>query len=113
MDPWSKVDYSRHIREASMGVDGLPEVIPPSGRVSGQRLLAALILKWRRQQYREEIGEKTCILGISTTGGIYRQRGAARGATGVPGALPAWPNPRARHQGTWVPGGGPLAPPRI
>ena len=45
MDPWSKVDYSRHIREASMGVDGLPEVVLPSGRVPRQRLLAAPVLE--------------------------------------------------------------------
>src|SRR4051812_40200565 len=31
MDPWSKVDYSRHIREASMVMEKLPEVNPPSG----------------------------------------------------------------------------------
>ena len=61
MDPWSKVDYSRHIREASMAMEGLLEVVPPSDRVLGQRLLAAPILKqwWRR--YREEIGKKTSI----------------------------------------------------
>ena len=69
-----------------MEMEGLPEVIPPSGRVSRQRLLAALILKHRRRRYREEIGKKTCILGISSAGGIYRRRGAARGATRGPGA---------------------------
>src|SRR4051812_1841083 len=112
MDPWSKVDYSQHIREESMEMEGLPEVIPNSGRVPGQRLLAAPILKRRRRRYREEIRKKTCILGISSMGGIYRQRGAARGPTRVPGVPPAQPSPRARHQGAWVPGGGPLAPPR-
>ena len=85
MDPWSKVDYSWHIREASMEMEGLPEVIPPSGRVPGQRLLAAPILKRQRRRYREEIGKNTCILGISSTGGIYRQRGQP-GGTRVPGA---------------------------
>src|SRR3954463_5617770 len=45
MDPWSKGGYSRHIQEASMEMEGLPEVNPPSGRVPGQRLLEALILK--------------------------------------------------------------------
>ena len=34
MDPWSKVDYSWHIREASMAMEKLPEVNPPSGMVS-------------------------------------------------------------------------------
>ena len=58
MNPWSKVDYSRHIREASMEMEGLPEVVPPSSRVPGQRLLAASILKRRRRRYREEIRKK-------------------------------------------------------
>src|SRR4051812_8807430 len=98
MDPLSKVDYSRHIQEASMEMEGLPEVIPPSGRVPGQCLLAATILKRWRRRYREEIGKKTCILGVSSTGVLYRRRGAAR----VPGAPLARPNPRARHQGAWV-----------
>ena len=99
MDPWSKVDYSRHIREASMEMEGLPEVIPPSGRVPGQRLLAAPILKWRRRWYREEIGKKTLILGISSVGVIYRQRGATRGSTREPGAPLVRPTPGPRHQG--------------
>src|SRR3954464_13423015 len=86
MGPWSKGDYSRHIREASMEMEGLPEVIPPSDRVPGQRLLAAPILKRRRRRYREEIGKKTCILGISSAGGIYGRTRAARGATRVLGA---------------------------
>src|SRR3954468_9021623 len=87
MDPWYKVDYSRHIREASMEMDGLPEVIPPSGRVPRQRLLAAPILKRWRRRYREEIGKRTSILGISSSGGINRRTGAARGSTREPGAL--------------------------
>src|SRR3954469_1882102 len=111
MDPWSKVDYSRHIREASMAMEGFPEVVPPSGRVPRQCLLAAPILKRRRRRYREEIGKKTSILGISSAGVKYRRRGAARGSTREPGAPLARPAPRARHQGAWVPGGGPLAPP--
>src|ERR1041384_3908534 len=86
MDPWSKVDYTWHIREASMEMEGLPKVIPPSGRVPGQRLLAAPILKRQQRQYIEEIGKKTCILGISSTGVLYMRRGAAKGATRVPGA---------------------------
>jgi len=36
MDPWSKGDYSRDIREAIMAMEELPEVTPPSGRVPGQ-----------------------------------------------------------------------------
>src|SRR3954469_12442455 len=88
MDPWSKLDYSRDIREASMEMEGLPEVIPPSGRVPGQCLLAAPILKQQRRRYREEIGKKTLILGISSAGDKYRRRGAARGAPWV--QAPPW-----------------------
>src|SRR4051812_13448219 len=111
MDPWSMVDYSRHIQKASMEMEGLPEVVPPSGRVPGQRLLAAPILKRWRRWYREEIGKKTSILGVSSARAIYRRRGASRGSTREPGAPMARPAPGARHQGAWFPGGGPLAPP--
>src|SRR4051812_38999141 len=109
MDPWSKVDYSRHIREASMGVDGLPEVVPPSGRVPGQLLLAAPILKRRRRRYIEEIGKKTSILGVSSAREIYRRRGPSRGSTRDPGGSLARPTmgPRTRAPGALV---GPLLP---
>src|SRR4051812_24015930 len=62
MDPWSKVDYSRLIREASMAMEKLPEMNPPSGRVTGQGLLAAPILKRRRRRKREEIAKKGSVL---------------------------------------------------
>src|SRR4051812_10181614 len=99
MDPWSKVDYSRHIRGASMGVDGIPGVVPPFGRVSWQLLLAAPILKRRKRRYREEIGKRTSILGFSSARAIYRRRGAARGSTREPGAPLARPSAGSRHQG--------------
>ncbi|KAI4991902.1 hypothetical protein ZWY2020_040288 [Hordeum vulgare] len=35
MDSWSKEDYSRHIREAYIGVEKLPKVNPPSRTVLG------------------------------------------------------------------------------
>src|SRR3954470_17127506 len=84
-DPWSKGDFSRHIREASMAMDGLPEGVPPSGRVPGQLLQAAPILNqwWRR--YRGDIRRGRCILGVSTPGGKYRRRGASRGPIAQPG----------------------------
>src|SRR3954463_11833075 len=75
MDPWSKGDYSRHIREASMRVDGLAEVVSPSGRVPGQLLLVASILKRWRRRYREDNGNKRSILGVSSSGAKYRPRG--------------------------------------
>src|SRR3954464_4641076 len=111
MDPWSNGYYSWHIREASMEMEGLPEVVPPSGRVPGHRLLAAPILKRRQRRYGEEIGKKTSILGISSVGGKYRRRGQPGGQQGSRHPL-ARPAPSARYQGAWVPGGGPLAPPR-
>src|SRR4051812_46341450 len=107
MDPWSKVDYSRHIREASMAMEGLPEVVPPSARVPEQLLLAAPILKRRRRRYREDIGKITSMLGVSSARAICRRRGAARGSTTEPGAPLARPTPGSRHQGAWGPGGSP------
>src|SRR4051812_12004867 len=109
MDPWSKVDFSRHIREESMGVDGLPEVVPPSGRVPGQLPLAAPIMKQRQRRYREEIGKKTSILGVSSVRAKYRRKGAPRGSTSDPGgSLVRLPLGRAtRAPGALV---GPLIP---
>src|SRR3954465_1976525 len=106
MDPWSKVDYSRHIREASMAMDGLPEGVPPPDRVPGQRLLASPILKQRRRRNREEIRKKGSLPRVSATGAKYRRKGAARGL----GAPWARPHPWSRHQGAWGPGGSPPAP---
>src|SRR3954465_1714257 len=90
-DPWSKGDYSRHIREASMAMDGLPKVVSPSGRVPEQLLQAAPILKRRRRRNREVFTKKGSCLGVSTPRGIYRRRGASRGPTGQPGGHPARP----------------------
>src|SRR3954466_1953536 len=72
-----------------MAMDGLPEGVPPSGRVPGQLLLAAPILKWRRRRYREENGNSRSLLGVSPAGTKYRPKGAPRGATGQPGRCPA------------------------
>ena len=74
-----------------MAMDGLPEGVPPSGRVPGQLLLAALILKRQRRRYREENGNSRSILGVSSTGTKYRPKGAPRGATGQPGGCPTCP----------------------
>src|ERR1043165_4412233 len=74
-DPWSKRDYSRHIQEASMAMDGLPEGVSPSGRVPEQLLQAASILKRRRRRNREEFAKKGSVFGVSTPRGKYRRRG--------------------------------------
>src|SRR3954467_12067807 len=99
MDPWSKGDYSQHIREASMAMEGLPEVVPPSGRVPGQLLLAAPVLKRRRRRYREKMGKRTSILGVSSARAKYRRRGSTRDPGGSLARLP----PRTRHHGAWSP----------
>src|SRR3954470_16497540 len=67
-DPWSKGDYSRHIREASMAMDGLPEGVSPSGRVPEQLLQAAPILKRRWRRNREEFAKKGSYYGFLPRG---------------------------------------------
>ena len=83
MDPWSKVYYSRHIREASMVVEKLPEVIPPSGRVPGRGLLMLPILEALRRRNRGEIAKKGSVLEGFGTREIYRRRGQPGGPPGV------------------------------
>src|SRR3954468_16558605 len=107
MDPWSKGDYSRHIREASMAMDGLPEGVSPSGRVPEQLLQAASILKRRRRRNREGFAKKGSVLGVSTPRGKYRRRGEPRGPTRQPGGLLARPRVGLRQVPSWLPGGGP------
>src|ERR1043165_10164626 len=95
-DPVSKGDYSRHIREASMAMDGLLEGVPPFGRVQGQLLQAAPILKRWRRRYRGEFAEKRSILGVSTLRAKYKWRGASRRPTGKSGGLLARPRVGSR-----------------
>src|SRR4051812_42977081 len=111
MDPLSKVDYSWFIREASMVVEKLPEVVPPSGRVPGRGLLVLPILEAQRQRNRGEIVKKGSRHGGFTSRGLYGRRGAARGAQGVQAG--PWRSPTLGHVGR-APGAlvGPLWPPR-
>src|SRR3954470_7745672 len=90
-----------------MAMDGLPEGVPPSGRVSEQLLQAAPILKRWRRRYRGEIAKEGSILGVSVTGGKYRGRGAPRGATGQPGGSLTRPRVEPRQGPFWSPCGGP------
>src|ERR1043165_8590090 len=81
-----------------MAMDGLPEGVSPSGRGPEQLLQAAPILKRRWRRNREGFTKKGSVLGISTTRGKYRRRGASRGPTGQPGG--PWRGPEwgsARH----------------
>src|SRR3954462_2715812 len=106
-DPWSKGDYSRHIREASMAMDGLPEGVSPSGRGPEQLFQAAPILKRRRRRNREGLAKKGSVLGVSTPRGKYRGRGGGRGPTRQSGGSLARPRVGPRQQPSWLPGGGP------
>src|SRR4051812_39908609 len=108
MDPWSKVDYSRFIREASMVVEKLPEVIHPSVRVPGRGLLVLPILETWRQRNRGEIAKNGSVPEGFSSRGINRRKGAAKGGPGAPGA------PLARP-GAWPPAppGSPLVPPGV
>src|SRR3954464_11673474 len=103
MDPWSKGDYSRIIREASMVVEKVPVVILPSGRVPGRVLLALPILEARWRRNRDEITKKGSRLEGFGTSVKYRPKGDVRGHLG--GARPGGP----RHQGASGPGGPPPA----
>src|ERR1043165_3319417 len=110
MDPWSKVDYSRFIREASMVVEKLPEVVPPSGRVPGRWLLVLPILEALRRRNRGEIAKKGSVSKGFGTREIYRRRGAARGGPEAPGAPLARPRGWPRQVAAWDTLGSPLAP---
>src|SRR3954462_9068346 len=100
MDPWSKGDYSRHIREASMVVRNLPEVKPPSGRVPGRGLLVLPIFGARRQRNREVFHDAGSSRG-------FLQRGVNIGRRGAPEVGPTSQAPWWRGQGwgraTWPP----------
>src|SRR4051812_2313917 len=107
MDPWSKGDYSRVIREASMVVEKLPEINPPSGRVPGQGLLAAPILKSRWRRNIGEIAKKCYVLeGFMTRGNIGEggQQEVDQGVQAAPQHGQGW------GRTTRPSGGGGLAP---
>src|SRR4051812_15101457 len=88
MDPWSKVDYSRLIREALMAVEKLAEINPPSGRVSGHVRLAIPILEFRRRRNSGEYHGTECLTRVYETRGKYRHKG---GTNGGPTPSAAWP----------------------
>src|SRR3954467_299203 len=85
-DPWSKGNYSRYIREASMAMQGLPEGVASPGRVPEQLLQAAPTSNWRRRRNRGEIAKKESVLGVSTPRGKYRRRGRRGDPPGSPEA---------------------------
>src|ERR1041385_4058160 len=105
MDPWSKVDYSRFIGEASMVMEKLPEVVPPSGRVPGRGLPVLPILEARRWRNRGEIAKKGSVFGR-----YIGEGGQPGGATRGPGAPLSRPSPRPCQVAAWGPCGSHLVP---
>src|SRR4051812_41446233 len=81
-------------------MEGLPEVVPPSGRVPRQLLLATPMLKRRQRRYREEFGNNISILGVSSAGAKYRPKGALRVATMQPGGQATRPKGGGAAPGT-------------
>src|SRR4051812_34382603 len=79
MDPWSKGDYSRHIQEALMVLEQLPEINPPSGRVPGQGLLAIPISGPRRRRNSGENRITGVLSSVFTLRVKYRRKGAPWG----------------------------------
>src|SRR3954469_22018565 len=95
MDPWSKEDYSRIVREASMVVEKVPVVILPSGRVPGRVLLALPILEARRWRNRDAIVEKGSRPEGFETCFKYTPKGGVGRLPGAPPARPRGGAPRA------------------
>src|SRR3954468_14305185 len=94
MDPWSKVDHSRVIREASTVVEKLSKVNPPSGSVVGRGLLVLPILEARQRRNRGENRDEGLPSRVFGARGKYRPKGALGGG----------PSPQApwRHLAAWV-----------
>src|SRR4051812_38033599 len=88
MDPWSKGDYSRIVREVSMVVEKVPVMILPSGRVPGRVLLALPILEARRRRNRDEIAKKGSRPKGFETCFKYMPKGGVGRFLGGPGAPP-------------------------
>src|SRR3954464_13962938 len=72
--PMVQGDYSRHIREASMAMEGLPEGVSPSGMVPEQLLQAAPILKRRWRRNREGFTKEGYVSKCFRTRGKYSRR---------------------------------------
>src|SRR4051812_3936712 len=95
MDPWSKGDYSRIIREASMVVEKVPVAMLPSGRVPGRVLLALPILEARRRRNRDAIVEKGSHPEGFEMCFKYTPKGGVGRLLGGPGAPPCGQGGRA------------------
>src|SRR4051812_22768701 len=102
-------DYSRHIREALLVVEKLPEVNPPSGRVPGQVSRVVPILASRPRLNRGRYRENGSVPRVFGMGCKYRPKGATRGWP-LPPRRPASAArrgvaPSGRLGGAWLPSG--------
>ena len=102
MDSWSKEDYSRHVREASMAVEKLPEVNPPSGRVPGRGLLTLSISEALRRRNDGEIRDSRKSGRVSSPDSKYRPKDGTGGGGAHPGSLLARPRASQRQQVAWA-----------
>src|SRR3954471_16201770 len=111
MDLWSKVDYSEIIRAASMVMEKLTEVNPPSGRVPGRSLLALPILEARRRRNRGEIAKNGSVLRGFASRGINRGKEGSQSGHQVSrrplGAAPPQVVPPGLLGTRWGPSGPP------
>src|SRR6187399_3406689 len=106
MHSWSKGDYSRVIREASMVVEKLPVVILPSGRVPGRVLLVLPILeataaaeqRWDREKSSSSEGFEGPSKYMPKGG-----TGRASGGPGTPRRGPGGGAPPRRLEPWWPP----------
>src|SRR4051812_34924529 len=97
MDPWSTGDYSQRIPEVIMVLKRPLEVNPPSGRVSGQVLLAIR----RSESRRRRNSGRNRVAGHSSRVSVprakYMPNEDLRGGPPGPGGHP-W----SRRGGVWL-----------
>ncbi|KAE8771924.1 hypothetical protein D1007_56131 [Hordeum vulgare] len=113
MDSWSKGNYSRHIRKASMAVEKLPEVNPPSGRVPGRGLLTLPISEELRQRHDGEVRNSRKSARVSSRDNKYRPKECTGGGGAHPGNLLAWPMARSCQQAVKEAPGPPSVIPKL
>ena len=101
MDSWSKGNSSQHIREASMVVEKLPEVNPPSSRVPGRGLLTLPILEALRRRNDGEIRDSTKSARVSSRDSKYRPKEGTGGGGTHPGDLLARPRVWPSQEAAW------------
>ena len=91
MDSWSKEDYARHVREASMAVEKLLEVNHPSDSVLGRGLVPLPISKALRRRNDGKIRDSRKSARVSSRDCKYRPKEGTGGGGTHPGDLLARP----------------------